>query len=155
MTKSRLNKIELTVLANAQLMNKITADRLKAVKEKINTAELASTVVGEDAKGNVHNPYKLDGVVEVQVINSVRETVDTTMLIQMLGSVVDSDTLNHMVAECTRVSNVHTVNIKPDKRYAVEFERKLNAGLELLDELENVKAEVKAKVLKMIGKQAN
>lgn len=60
-----------------------------------------------------------------------------------------------MVAECTKKTAIHTVNIKPDKTYAVNFERKLKDGFNLLDELENVKEEVKQKVWKMINKQAN
>lgn len=60
-----------------------------------------------------------------------------------------------MVAECTKKTAIHTVNIKADKHYAVDFERKLKDGFNLLDELENVKEEVKQKVWKMINKQAN
>lgn len=154
--KTRLNSNELTMLANAQLMSKITADKLKAVKEQVKTAELASTAVGENNGRTIHNPYKLDGVVEVQVIDSVRETVDTTALIAKLGELVDIDTLNTIVAECTKTSDVHTVNIKPDKAYAVDFERRVNAGLELLDTLDTMKEEVKQKVLAMVKKaQAN
>lgn len=154
--KTRLNTNELTMLANAQLMSKITADRLKAVKEQVKTAELASTAVGENNGRTIHKPYKLDGVVEVQVIDSVRETVDTTALIAKLGELVDIDTLNTIVAECTKTSDVHTVNIKPEKAYAVDFERKVNEGLELLDRLDSIKAEVRTKVLKMLEQaQAN
>ena len=155
MVKTRLTASEVQQLVDAQLLNKLTADNLKEVKAKVKTDELASTVVGEDSKGNVHKPYEVVGVGQIQVIDSVRESVDTTLLIQKLGSVVDSDTLNTMVAECTKKTAIHTVNIKPDKTYAVDFERKLKEGLALLDELENVKQEVKQKVLKMVGKQAN
>ena len=155
MVKIRLTATEVQQLVDAQLLSKLTADNLKEVKAKVKTDELASTVVGEDAKGNVHKPYELAGVGQIQVIDSVRESVDATMLIQKLGSVVDSDTLNSMVAECTKKTTIHTVNIKPDKTYAVEFEKKLKEGLSLLDELENVKQEVKQKVLKMVSKQAN
>ena len=155
MVKTRLTASEVQQLVDAQLLSKLTAENLKEVKAKVKTDELASTVVGEDSKGNVHKPYELAGVGQIQVIDSVRESVDTTMLIQKLGSVVDSDTLNQMVAECTKKTAIHTVNIKPDKTYAVNFERKLKDGFNLLDELENVKEEVKQKVWKMINKQAN
>lgn len=155
MTKTRLTATEVIQLVDAQLLSKLTAENLKEVKAKVKTDELASTVVGEDSKGNVHKPYELAGVGQIQVIDSVRESVDTTMLIQKFGSVVDSDTLNQMVAECTKKTAIHTVNIKADKHYAVDFERKLKDGFNLLDELENVKEEVKQKVWKMINKQAN
>ena len=154
MTKSRLTATEVQQLVDAQLLSKLTAENLKEVKAKVKTDELASTVVGEDAKGNIHQPYEVAGIGQIQVIDSVRESVDTTMLIQKLGSVVDSDTLNAMVAECTKKTAIHTVNIKADKHYAVDFERKLKDGLALLDDLENVKAEVKAKVLKMLSVNA-
>lgn len=155
MVKVRLTATEVQQLVDAQLLSKLTAENLKEVKAKVKTDELASTVVGEDSKGNVHKPYELAGVGQIQVIDSVRESVDATMLIQKLGSVVDSDTLNAMVAECTKKTAIHTVNIKADKTYAIDFEKKLKEGLALLDELENVKQEVKEKVLKMVCKQAN
>ena len=155
MTKIRLTATEVQQLVDAQLMNINTAFNLSAVKEQVKTAELASTAVGENNGRTIHKPYKLAGVGQIQVIDSVRESVDITMLIQKLGSVVDSDTLNAMVAECTKKTPTHTVNIKADKHYAVDFERKLKAGLALLDELDSLKEEVRAKVLAMLKKANN
>ena len=155
MTKSRLTATEVQQLVDAQLLSKLTAENLKEVKAKVKTDKLASTVVGEDNSGNnIHKPYALAGVGQIQVIDSVRENVNTTKLIKMLGSVVDSDTLNAMVAKCTDKTAIHTVNIKADKAYAVDFERKVNDGFELLDRLDSIKAEGRTKVLKML-EQAN
>lgn len=153
--KTRLNSTELMDLANAYVMSKIAADELKRVKATVKTDELQTTVVGESGGKTVHKPYKLDEVVEVQVIDSVRESVDTTALISKLAEFVDLDKLNEIVAECTKTSPVHTVNIKPTKEFSVAFESKLKAGLALLDELDNLKEEVRAKVLAMLKKANN
>jgi hypothetical protein len=145
MSKTKLTKAEVKALVDAQLLNKLMADNLKEVKSRVKTDELASTVVGEDCKGNVHKPYSCDGVGEIQVIDSVRESLDSKKLAEFVSE--------DIIKECTRVSEVHTVNIKPDKRYAVEFENRVNKALALLDEVDNLKEEVKAKVMAMIKQQ--
>lgn len=150
--KTRLTEKELTMLANAYLLNKLFADELKEVKTKVKTDELASTVVGEHNGKSIHKPYKVDGVVEVQVIDSNRESIDTVALTAKLAEYVDKETLNRIVEECTKRTSVHTVNIKPDKDYSVEFAKRIRAGLALLDRIDDMKNEVRQKVLAMINK---
>lgn len=147
--KSRLTRAEVCQLVDANLMAKFTADNLKAVKEKIKTDELETTVVGQDSQGNIHTPYRVDGVGEIQVIDSERVNLDKKMLENLVGKEV--------IEKCSKVSTVHTVNIKADDEYAVNFRKRLEKGLALLDAIDSIKQEeVKAKIKAMINKaQAN
>lgn len=146
--KSKLTRAEVCALVDAQLMTKITADNLKAVKDKVKTDELETTVVGQDSKGNVHEPYRVDGIGEIQVIDSERVNLDKKMLESIVGKEV--------IERCSKVSTVHTVNIKADDEYAVNFKKRLEEGLALLDAIDSMKEEVRAKVRAMINKaQAN
>lgn len=150
--KTRLTTAELTSLANAYVLSKLADEELKTAKSNAKTAELQTTVIGEAGGKTVHKPYKLDGVVEIQVIDSFRESIDTTALISKLAEYVDMDKLNEIVEQCKKVAKVHTVNIKPDKAYMCEVSDKVNATIKLLNKLESMKEEVRNKVLAMINK---
>jgi hypothetical protein len=143
--KTRLNKQEVKALVDANLLQKFMADNLKQVKSRVKTDELASTVVGEDCKGNVHLPYRCDGVGEIQVIDSVRESLDSKKLAEFVSE--------DIIKQCTRTTAVHTVNIKADKIYEVEFTSKVKKALELLEQIEALEDNARSKVMAMIKQQ--
>lgn len=142
--KTKLNKAEVKALVDANLLQKFMADNLKQVKIRVKTDELQTTVVGEDSKGNVHLPYRCDGVGEIQVIDSTRESLDA----KKLAEFVSEDILK----QCTRTTAVHTVNIKADKMYEVEFTSKVKKALELLEQIEALEDNARSKVMGMIEK---
>lgn len=144
MSKTRLTKVEIKALVDANLLQKFMADNLKQIKSRIKTDELQTTVVGEDSKGNIHLPYRCDGVGEIQVIDSTRESLDAKKLAEFVSE--------DIIKQCTRTTAVHTVNIKADKIYEVEFASKVQKALELLEQIEALEDNARSKVMGMIEK---